>query len=165
MDLFTSFRIAHDGLSAQRTRLNTVAGNLANVNTTRTPNGGPYKRKLPLFEAQPLDEIFPASDQLYTGENSSEISIDHENSENPYKDYDRVSSVRLAEIQDDTSPNRMVYDPTHPDANQEGYVAYPNVDPIMEMVDLISTSRSYEANVSVIDAIKKMANQAISIGR
>lgn len=165
MDLFTSFRIAHDGLSAQRTRLNTVAGNLANVNTTRTAEGGPYKRKLPVFEAQPLEEIFPASEELYTGENSPIISVDGEEIDDPYQNHDKVSSVSLAEIQEDDAPNRMVYEPNHPDANNEGYVAYPNVDPVMEMVDLISTSRSYEANVSVIDAIKKMANQAISIGR
>ena len=160
MNLFTAFRISHDGLTSQRTRLNTVASNLANINTTRTKEGGPYRKKMPVFEANKLEEIFPEDD-------------DFEIEETPLFDEDlndidekqSVSSVKLNAIEEDKNPPRMVYDPTHPDANADGYVAYPNIDPVMEMVDLISTTRSYEANVSVVDSIKKMATQAISIAK
>ncbi len=161
MDLFTAFRIAHDGLSSQRTRLNTVASNLANVNTTRTEEGGPYKKKSPVFEAQKLDEIFEHEEQ-----SDFKISVNEEQNieDDGYLNNDKVASVKVDEIVS-SDRTRLVYDPKHPDANADGYVAYPDIDPVMEMVDLISTSRSFEANVSVIDSIKKMALQAISIGK
>ena len=162
MNLFTAFRISHDGLSSQRTRLNTVASNLANINTTRTPEGGPYKKKTPVFEANKLDEIFGEEQ----GDDDFEISMfdselnDIDNGEN-----NKLSSVKVSSIEEDQRPPRMVYEPHHPDANEDGYVEYPNIDPVMEMVDMISTTRSYEANVSVVDSIKKIATQAISIAR
>ncbi len=154
MDLFTAFRVSYDGLSSQRVRLNTVASNLANVNTTRTAEGGPFRKKSPVFEAQPLEEIFNSEN-----EDSMEIKMEEEDNF-----HDKVSTVKIDSIES-SDRVRLVYEPSHPDANAEGYVSYPDIDPVMEMVDLISTSRSYEANVSVIDAIKKMATQAISISR
>jgi flagellar basal-body rod protein FlgC len=159
MNLFTAFRISHDGLSSQRTRLNTVASNLANINTTRTPEGGPYKKKMPVFEANKIEEIFQEEDNDDFNESMFDADL------NDIDENDKVSSVKVTAIEEDKRPPRMVYDPQHPDADKDGYVAYPNIDPVMEMVDLISTTRSYEANVSVVDSIKKMATQAISIGK
>ena len=161
MNLFTAFRVSHDGLSSQRTRLNTVASNLANINTTRTKEGGPYKKKMPVFEANKLEEIFPEGEESDMGFNESMFDADL----NEIDENNSISSVKLSSIEEDKRPPRMVYEPNHPDANKDGYVAYPNIDPVMEMVDLISTTRSYEANVSVVDSIKKMATQAISIAR
>jgi flagellar basal-body rod protein FlgC len=160
MNLFTAFRISHDGLSSQRTRLNTVASNLANINTTRTEEGGPYKKKMPVFEANKLEEIFPENEDNDINESMFDNDLNDIVNEG-----NSVSSVKINSIEEDKKPPRMVYEPNHPDANKDGYVAYPNIDPVMEMVDLISTTRSYEANVSVVDSIKKMATQAISIGR
>ena len=162
MNLFTAFRISHDGLSSQRTRLNTVASNLANINTTRTKEGGPYKKKTPVFEANKLEEIFPSE----ISDDDFEISMfDNDLNDLDIGENDKLSSVKVTSIEDDKRPPRMVFEPNHPDANKDGYVAYPNIDPVMEMVDMISTTRSYEANVSVVDSIKKMATQAISIAR
>ncbi|MBN2695411.1 flagellar basal body rod protein FlgC [bacterium] len=155
MDLFTAFRVSYDGLSSQRTRLNTVASNLANVNTTRTAEGGAFRKKSPVFESQPLEEIFESEN-----EDSMEIKMEDEDE----NFHDKVSTVKIDSIES-SDRVRVVYEPSHPDANADGYVSYPDIDPVMEMVDLISTSRSYEANVSVIDAIKKMATQAISISK
>lgn len=161
MNLFTAFRVSHDGLSSQRTRLNTVASNLANINTTRTKEGGPYKKKMPVFEANKLEEIFPEGEDADMGFNESMFDADLDDTD----EGNSISSVKVSSIEEDKRPPRMVYEPDHPDANADGYVAYPNIDPVMEMVDLISTTRSYEANVSVVDSIKKMATQAISIAR
>jgi flagellar basal-body rod protein FlgC len=127
--------ISASGLTAQRLRLDTIANNLANAETTRTVDGTPYRRQVPVFR-EVLDGI--------SGD---------------------LGGVEVVEIVKDQSPFRMVYDPGHPDANPEGYVLYPNVNPVIEMTDMISATRSYEANLSVMNACKSMFLKALDISR
>ena len=141
MDFMTSFKVTSSGLSAQRMRLNLIAENIANAQTTRTPEGGPYKRRDPVFMAKPFEEML--SQEQIAG--STGVAVDR--------------------IMVDESPARMQYNPNHPDADEKGYVAMPNVDVTTEMVNMMSASRSYEANVSVMQASKAMAVKALEIGR
>lgn len=141
MDFFTAFNISASALSAQRIRMNVVSSNIANVNSTETPEGGPYRRKDVVFSAAPA----PASFQ--------EILRD------------KLNEVNVVEIVDDNRPFKTVYDPYHPSADPNGYVNYPNVNVVEEMVNMMSATRSYEANVSVIRATKSMAQKALDIGR
>ena len=144
MPLFPSIEIAASGLTAQRLRLDVIANNIANVNTTRTPEGGPYRRQQLIFAPRtPKQSFIPPKK-----EPSEKIG----------------EGVRVLGIRQDPSPLRMVYDPTHPDANAQGYVAYPNVNTVTEMVDMISATRAYEANVAVINSAKSMAYKALEIG-
>ncbi|MBF0418310.1 MAG: flagellar basal body rod protein FlgC [Magnetococcales bacterium] len=140
-DLLTSFRVTSSGLSAQRLRLNIIAENLANAQTTRTPEGGPYKRKDPVFSAKSFDEMLSREQMAAT------------------------TGVAVERIHVDERPPRMQYDPSHPDANAQGYVAMPNVDPTAEMVNMMAASRAYESNVTVLNASKAMAMKALEIGR
>ena len=140
-DFLTSFRVSASGLSAQRLRLNMIAENLANAQTTRTPEGGPYKRKDPVFRAKAFDEMLSREQMAAT------------------------TGVTVERIHVDERPPRLQYDPSHPDANAEGYVAMPNVDPVAEMVNMMAASRAYESNVSVLNASKAMASKALEIGR
>lgn len=145
MDFFDALHISSSGLSAQRLRMNLISSNLANVNTTKTPEGGPYKRKDAVFAAAPLSGSF--QDELglqLTG---------------------KTAKVSVVDIVDDTRPFKQKYDPDHPDADDKGYVAFPNINTIEEMVNMISATRSYEANVAAIKATKKMALRALDIGR
>ncbi len=139
-DFFSAMKIAGSGMAAQRTRLNIVASNLANAQTTRTAEGGPYKRKDPVFEAVALPEQDPELGQ-------------------------NVQAVEVTRIVQDTSQGKMVYDPDHPDANAEGYVQLPNVEVVEEMVNMLSATRSYSANASVLQSIKQMARRAIDLIR
>ncbi|MEO5377319.1 MAG: flagellar basal body rod protein FlgC [Magnetococcus sp. DMHC-6] len=141
MDFLDSFRVTSSALTAQRLRLNIIAENVANAQTTRTPEGGPYKRRDPVFMATPFDQMM---DPVQAAGNTG-VSVDT--------------------IQVDQNPPRLQYEPTHPDANADGYVAMPNVDPVTEMVNMMSASRSYESNVSVLNASKAMALKALEIGR
>jgi flagellar basal-body rod protein FlgC len=145
MDFFDAFDISSSGLTAQRLRMNVISSNLANINTTRTPEGGPYRRKDVVFAAIPGSQSF--QDVL-----NSRMS-------------GKVSEVRVVEIVDDTRPPLLKYDPHNPDANKEGYVSMPNVNLIEEMVNMISATRSYEASVAAIKATKSMALKALEIGR
>ncbi len=139
-DLLDTFNIAASGLSAERLRLQTIATNMANAHTTRTAEGGPYERRVPIFEAVAID---PFGDEL-----------------------DRATHrVVVAGIEGDGRPPLQVYDPSHPDANAEGYVLYPSVNILQEMVDLMTTSRTYEANASVVESTRAMALRALEIGR
>ncbi|MBF0195559.1 MAG: flagellar basal body rod protein FlgC [Magnetococcales bacterium] len=140
-DFLTSFRVTSSGLSAQRLRLNLIAENVANAQTTRTPEGGPYKRKDPVFGAKPFNEML-----------SMEATAG-------------ATGVSVERVHVDERPPRMQYDPSHPDANKDGYVAMPNIDMVTEMVNMMSASRSYESNVSVLNASKAMALKALEIGR
>jgi flagellar basal-body rod protein FlgC len=142
LGVFSALEVAASGLSAERIRMNTIAGNLANARTTQVEGGGPYKRLDPVFEAIPLDRE--------QGVLSSDSG---------------VSMVRVARIQADERPGMMVYEPGHPDANGEGYVEYPNVNAVEEMVNMITASRAYEAGVTSIESVKQMAKSAIGIGR
>lgn len=135
MKLFQAIETAASGLTAERLRLDLIAGNIANVQTTRTADGGPYRRKAAVFAA-----VLASAGRPGQGV--------------------RVSAIR----EDDTAP-RLEFDPQHPDANAEGYVAYPNVNVLQEMVDLITAARAYEANVTVLNAGKGMFLKALEIGR
>jgi flagellar basal-body rod protein FlgC len=143
MDLFTSLKVSASGLTAQRTRMDVISSNLANVNTTRTPEGGPYKKKSPVFTAVPAGGF---GDVL-----KSQMA-------------NNIREVKVTEIVEDNREPKMVFDPDHPDANSDGYVAMPNVNLMEEMVDMLSATRAYEANVTAIGNSKSMAQRALDIG-
>ncbi|MBN2725677.1 MAG: flagellar basal body rod protein FlgC [Deltaproteobacteria bacterium] len=153
MNTFTAMEIASSGLTAQRTRLNTISGNLANAQTTRTAAGGPYKRKDPLFvSAKVRPEEFEDMNDLEKSEEERDMA-------------ENMQGVLVADIVTDNSAPRMEYNPEHPDADARGYVAMPNVNVVEEMVNMITASRSYEAGVTMMQTIKGMGRKAISIGR
>ncbi len=145
MNFLNAMDIASSGLSAQRTNMNTISMNLANVQTTRTQDGGPYQRKEVLFEAAPIKHPF---DKVMTSEMQRE-----------------VKGVKVSRIQEDDRAFKDVYDPGHPDANEEGYVKYPDINVVEEMANMMTATRAYEANLSTISSVKQMINQAIQIGR
>ena len=145
-DFFSGLRISSSGMTAQRTRMNTISSNIANINTTRTPEGGPYRRKDVIFEAMPDAKTF--SDVL--------LKTD------PRESFHRV---QVTDITSDKKAPLMKYEPDHPDANPDGYVAYPNINLMEEMTNMIQASRAYEANVSAMQASKDMALSALEIGR
>jgi flagellar basal-body rod protein FlgC len=145
MDFTGPLAISASALRAERLRLDAIASNLANANTTRTVEGGPYKRKNVVLVTQPLESDFAATIQAM-----SEEAVRR--------------GVAVSEVVEDPTPPRMVFDPGHPDANPEGYVAYPNVNPVAEMVDLMAATRAYEANVQAVNATKRMSDAALSIG-
>ena len=142
MDIFTTFDIAASGLKAQRTRLNTISSNMANAETTSTPEGGPYKKKSVVFQSEPVS----FKNQLSQSLNN------------------HAEGVKIAKIIEDNEPLQQIYNPSHPDANEEGYVGMPNVSVLKEMVDMMSATRSYEANTTVIKSAKRMAMKALEIG-
>ena len=145
MNFLDALHISSSGLSAQRVRMNVISSNLANANTTRTIQGGPYKRKDVVFAAQ--QGSGPFQNMLKSHNNST------------------LSEVRVVGIITDPRPPQLKYDPQHPDANKQGYVAMPNVNIVEEMVNMISATRSYEASVAAINATKSMALKALEIGR
>lgn len=138
--IFTAFDIAASGLGAQRGRMNVVASNLANAHTTRGADGKPYKRLDPVFTSKAYQPT--AEDPVMR----------------------RLSQVRIDGVRADTTPGQRVHDPGHPDADAQGYVEYPNVNVVTEMVNLMTASRAYEAGVTSIESIKAMAKAAIKIG-
>jgi flagellar basal-body rod protein FlgC len=140
-----SLGISASGLRAERLRLDAIASNLANASTTRTPEGGPYKRRNVIFAAQGLESDFAETIASMMEDGARR-------------------GVAVTDVTVDQSPPRMVFDPGHPDANPEGYVAYPNVNPVLEMVDLTTATRAYEANVQAINATRRMAEAALLIG-
>lgn len=144
MNLFQAMEVASSGLAAQRVRMNALASNLANARTTRTAEGGPYKRLDPVFQAVPASTRF----QDLVGQPAARAAY----------------MVQVQSVQQDNSPPQMMFDPDHPDADPNGYVALPNVNVVEEMVNLITASRSYEAGVTVIQSLKGMARSALSIG-
>ncbi|MDR1836261.1 MAG: flagellar basal body rod protein FlgC [Treponema sp.] len=150
MGIFSAINIASTGLSANRVRLDVIADNMANVNTTRTTEGGPFKRSRVIMR--------PRVESPYWRSPFLPESMDN----------GIGRGVRVVEIQKDNTPPRYVYDPTHPDAilsgPRQGYVEMPNVDVVTEMVDMISASRSYEANAAIIEGSKSMFLRALDIG-
>ena len=148
MNAFHSFNITSSALSAQRLRMDVISSNMANADTTRAElvNGEwqPYQRKMVVLESQ--------------GSFSSLLNRAMNNQR-------EVGGVAITNIIEDQTPFNLVYDPSHPDANEQGYVEMPNVDPLREMVDLISATRSYEANVTVLNATKGMMMKALDIGK
>lgn len=146
MSFLNSIDVSASGLTAQRLRLDIISQNIANVNTTRTEDGGPYRRKAVIFEQRRAQRPF-----------SKILSDTTENM--------AQGGVRVSRIEEDNRPFELAYDPNHPDANEEGYVAMPNVNIVEEMVNMISASRSYEANVTAMNSMKSMASKALEIGR
>jgi len=140
MSLFSSLQVAASGMSAQRTRAEMLVENMANAETTRTPQGGPYRRKDVVFSSDTQASPFSAVFQNEVG-----------------------TGVRVADVVEDTSAPELRYQPGHPDANADGYVAYPKMNPAEEMVDLLNASRSYQANVSAISAVKDMIGHSLDI--
>ena len=145
-DFLSGFRIGSSGMAAQRARMNTISSNIANINTLKTPEGGPYRRKDVVFEAIPDGKTF-----------GDVVGVN-----DPQKDFNRVQVVDV--IHDKRGP-LMKFEPSHPDANEDGYVAYPNINLMEEMTNMIQATRSYEANVQAIQATKDMALSALEIGR
>lgn len=143
MDITNIFKISASALKAHSLRLNTISSNLANVETTSTPEGGPYKKQSTYFQTKTLS----FQDQLNNQMGSS------------------VKGVEVSKIIEDKSPPRKVYDPSHPDATEDGYVEMPNISVLEEMVDMMSATRSYQANVTSIKMAKRMALKALEIGR
>jgi flagellar basal-body rod protein FlgC len=142
MNYFTAFNISETGMVAQKVRIDTVALNLANVNTTRTSTGGVY---------QPLEVI--------VGEKAA---LRFDTLVSGFKHLQ--AGVEVVDIQPRDMPARMVHDPEHPDANSDGFVAYPNINPVSEMLDMMEATRAYEANVRAVNAAKNMALLALEIG-
>lgn len=138
MRVFQTFAISGSGLTAERLRLDLIANNIANVHTTRTPEGGPYQRRVPVF----TQRLMAAGREGFAG-----------------------AGVAVTAILRDTSPPLLVYDPSHPDADLQGYVRYPNINIANEIVDMIGATRAYEANATVLEAAKDMAQRALEIGR
>jgi flagellar basal-body rod protein FlgC len=134
MSVFSGMRISASGLSAERVRMDTISSNVANAKTTRTEDGGAYKRKVVTF-AENYDEKLG------------------------------MLGVKTVSIKEDKSPLRKLYEPEHPDADEQGYVEYPNVDMLVEMSDLIVASRAYESNIDTLNAQKSMISKALEIGR
>ncbi|MBP7792953.1 MAG: flagellar basal body rod protein FlgC [Candidatus Goldbacteria bacterium] len=147
MALFNVFEISASGLTAERLRMDVISNNIANVNTTRTVEGGPYQRQRVVFEprGEQIGFIFPAifSDKA--------------------KRVNQFQGVKVTQIAPDPQPPRLVYDPGHPDADENGYVHMPNINIVQEMVDMISATRAYEANVTAINSAKQMAAKALDI--
>jgi flagellar basal-body rod protein FlgC len=144
MSLFTSLAVSGSGMSAQRTRAEILVENLANAETTRTAEGGPYKRKDVVFSSAPIEGSFHSV-------LSAEI--------------DRGAGVRVSEVVTDTRDPEMRYMPGHPDADADGYVKIPRMSPAEEMVDLLGASKSYQANVAAISAVKDMIQKSVELFR
>lgn len=144
MNLFTAMEVSASGLTAERVRMNALASNLANARTTRTAEGGPYKRIDPVFQAVPIQERLV---EVQRGETRPGVYM-----------------VEVPYIRQDQTAPQLIYDPQHPDADQRGFVELPNVNVVEEMVNLITASRSYEAGVTVMQTLKGMAQSALSIG-
>lgn len=143
MSLFSAISVSASGMSAQRARAEVLVENLANADTTRTPDGGPYRRKDVVFETSPVAEEFSSIFARQVG----------------------AGGVAVAGVVTDASEPQRRYLPGHPDADADGYVAFPNVDPAEDMVDLMSAARGYEANVASITALKDMIQRSIDLLR
>lgn len=140
MDFLDTLNIAASGLTAQRVRLQTVASNMANVRTTRGPDGQPYQRQAPVFRSERVASFGDSLDRA-------------------------LAEVEIEEIHSSEGAGVRVYDPGHPDADGEGYVTFPDINVLHEMVDMMNANRSYEANIKSIDTTFEMARNAMEIGR
>lgn len=158
-NLFSSFAISSQGMSVQRMRLSSVAKNIANVNTTKGENGKPYEREVVVVRAIPES---PFSNELDTQIALNQTDESHAPTADP-NSYPPDWDVLKARTCRDNTPPRMVYDPSHPDADETGYVAYPNVNIVTEMVEMISAQRAFEANTAVVDSAKNVARDSLDI--
>lgn len=152
MNLFTAIKISAYGLSAERTRLNVASMNLANANVTKTIDGGPYRPRSVIFSAVPYDEAGPEGSG---GSFEARLS----------QGLDSLQAVKVAKIVEDKDPFKEVYDPNNPDADKQGMVKLPNVNVMEQMVDIMTASRAYEANVTAINTAKSMALKTLEIGK
>jgi len=153
--------ISASGLRAQRIRMNAIAENIANLNTTRTEEGGPYRRQLTVLSSKKGSGAF----QEYLEDAKIDLCATHDVHLEPLKGEKADLGMHGVEasIELDNRPAKMIFDPTHPDANPAGYVAMPNINIVEEMVNMIAASRSYEANVTAITSVKSMARAAMEI--
>jgi flagellar basal-body rod protein FlgC len=142
VSLFAALQVSASGMQAERTRAETLVENMANAETTRTPEGGPYRRKDVVFSSELQESPFSAvfQNELATG-------------------------VTVSDIEEDSTPPDLRYLPAHPDANAEGYVAFPKMNPATEMADLLNTARSYQANIAAMTAVKDMITHSIDLLR
>ena len=143
MDFFTPFRICGEGLAAQRAKMDVIVSNIANIHTTRTPEGGPYKRKVVVFSSEEVGSSF-----------NSQLK-------------DAVKSVKVDGVEEarDAEAVKMMHNPGHPDADEKGFVAMPNINSVTEMVDMMLANRAYEACVTAFDASKNMAVKTLEMGK
>jgi flagellar basal-body rod protein FlgC len=141
MDFLSALSVSASGLSAERTRVNLAASNLANAEATRGPDGGPYRRRDPVMEAISFGDALSRADGQPPG------------------------GVKVAQVVEDQNPGRKVYSPGHPDADADGFVTLPNVNPIHEVVNLMSASKAYEANATAVETLKSMAQRALDVAR
>jgi flagellar basal-body rod protein FlgC len=149
MDLFKILGVSSTGMQAQRSRMTVVTGNMVNSETTRTPEGGPYKRRDVVFQAVPLED-----------ESSTLTTIGL-----PQRLSSGIVGVEVAGVRESAKTPKRIYDPHHPDADAEGYVAYPDINVMEEMADLMSAVRSYEANLAVFNATKGLLRRLLEFGR
>lgn len=147
MAFLSAMNICASGMTAQRMRMDVASENITNIDTTRTEAGGPYRRKMVVFESIPNERSFRNVLMGAVGVNQTQ------------------GGVRVAEIIEDERDFKPVYNPNHPDANEQGYVMMPNVDMLKETVDAMAASRAYDANVTALNAIKLMASKALEIGK
>ncbi len=154
-----SFDINGYGLSAQRVRVNTISANIANAQTTRTEEGGPYRRREVVFKAVDFNKLY---NQALAGE-SNALGYSDPLKEGSFgeKANPAIMSVVVDKIVRDDKGPLMKYEPGHPDADANGYVAYPNINPVVEMADLVEATRAYQANVAAYESVKSMANSII----
>ena len=143
MGVFSSMNVAATGMTAQQLRMDVISENIANASTTRTQKGGAYRRKTVVFSEQDT------------------TSFDH--ILNGYLGYYKPNGVKVTQVVEDPSDLRLVYEPDNPDANEEGYVEYPNVDTVTEMTNLIDSSRAYQANVTAFNAAKSIASKGLEL--
>jgi flagellar basal-body rod protein FlgC len=151
MAFLSSMNIIGSGLTAQQLRLDVASENITNMNTTRTEGGGAYRRKMVVFEAQDGRDVF---------RNLMARRADASN-----RGFNTAGGVQVTEIAEDPSDFKLVYDPTHPDANEQGYVEYPNVTLVKEVTDAMAATQAYSAGVTAINSLKTVVNQALQIGR
>lgn len=146
MALFQSFNISASGMTAERFRFDTIAQNIANVNTTRTEDGTPYRRKIVTFQEK---DVTPFT-SYYSSARARAVG----------------NGVKVTSVKEDTETDFiMEYDPSHPDADENGYVSYPNVNTVTEMTNMIDATRAYEANTTAFEASKSIAQAGLSIGQ
>ncbi len=163
MAYLSDFDISGYGLSAQRFRMNVISSNIANANTTRTAEGGPYRRREVIFKAADFDKLL--NEQINKDNNFLKYENPLNDPSSPEEAKPAIQSVVVDKVVRDDKDFRMKYDPSHPDANAQGYVAYPNVNPVIEMADLIEATRAYQANVSAFTSAKTIAQSAIDLLR
>jgi flagellar basal-body rod protein FlgC len=144
MDIFQTLQISSSALKAQQIRLNTISSNIANIETTRTPEGGPYKKKTVVFQSTPVSTF--------------DKHLSHSMQQ-------ATNGVEVSKIVTINSPAKKIYDPSHPDAGADGYVSLPNVNLLKELADMMTATRAYEANVTTVKSAKRMALKALEIGR